>query len=118
MSTGDHPKTAAAIAREIGILPPLQRSGSKRVMTAAEFDNLTEEEIDKMEELPVVLARRLPQTKAQLIKALHRRGKFVAMTGDSKCDLILRVEGKSCTGLDTYFCHCCDCNCRRCAWIE
>ncbi|KAI8800512.1 Na P-type ATPase [Cladochytrium replicatum] len=105
MATGDHPKTAEAIAREIGILPPIAEEDdgndkgkdaettgltadnrAKRVMTAAEFDNMTEEEIDKLDELPAVLARCSPQTKVQLINALHRRGKFVAMTGDGVND--------------------------------
>jgi P-type Na+/K+ transporter len=52
-------------------------------MTAAKFDGLSDEEIDDLPELPLVIARCAPQTKVRMINALHRRGLFVAMTGMS-----------------------------------
>mmetsp|Transcript_7165 Transcript_7165/g.9070 ORF Transcript_7165/g.9070 Transcript_7165/m.9070 type:complete len:1074 (-) Transcript_7165:48-3269(-) len=91
MLTGDHPGTAKAIAQEVGILPHNLYHYSEDVvksmcMTANEFDGLTDEEIDNLLVLPLVIARCAPQTKVRMIDALHRRKKFVAMTGDGVND--------------------------------
>lgn len=86
MLTGDHSATAAAIAREIEIVGPVRRKGE--IMTAAEFDKLTDAEIDELPELPLVIARCAPQTKVRMIEAGSRRRKYMAMTGDG-------VNGKS-----------------------
>jgi len=53
------------------------------IMTAAQFDRLSDQEIDDLPELPLVIARCAPQTKVRMIEALHRRGMFAAMTGKS-----------------------------------
>lgn len=86
MLTGDHPDTARAIAREVGILPGAQAMGRVRpevgkamVMTAGEFDELSDGEVDNLPVLPLVVARCAPSTKVRMIEALHRRGRFVAM---------------------------------------
>ena len=91
MLTGDFPGTAKAIAQEVGILPKNLYYYPKEVidtmvMTGAQFDELTEDEIDALPLLPLVIARCSPQTKVRMIEALHRRDKFCAMTGDGVND--------------------------------
>ncbi|KAF7529007.1 hypothetical protein G7054_g9959 [Neopestalotiopsis clavispora] len=88
MLTGDHIKTATAIAHEVGILQgdlSPARVGSV-VMAANMFDALGEDEIDSLDELPIVLARCSPATKVRMVEALHRRRAFCVMTGDGVND--------------------------------
>nr|AAZ04389.1 putative P-type ATPase sodium pump [Torulaspora delbrueckii] len=91
MLTGDFPGTAKAIAQEVGILPinlyhyP-QEVVDVMVMTGTQFDQLSEQEIDDLPVLPLVIARCSSQTKVRMIEALHRRDKFCAMTGDGVND--------------------------------
>ena len=91
MLTGDHPSTARAIAREVGILPSNTSSissltASSLVKTASEFDSMTDSEVDALPTLPLVIARCAPDTKTRMIAALHRRKAFAAMTGDGVND--------------------------------
>ncbi|OQO11027.1 hypothetical protein B0A48_05282 [Cryoendolithus antarcticus] len=93
MLTGDHPGTARAIAIEVGILPSrteLQKLpkdvSDSLVMTASSFDKLSDDEVDRLPQLPLVVARCAPHTKVRMIEALHRRRKFAAMTGDGVND--------------------------------
>ncbi|RDL40342.1 uncharacterized protein BP5553_00321 [Venustampulla echinocandica] len=91
MLTGDHPATATAIAKEIGIIPRNMGQLSPDVANAivqkaTDFDKMTEAEIDALPELPLVIARCAPDTKTRMIEALRRRGKFMAMTGDGVND--------------------------------
>merc|ERR1712000_109814 len=91
MLTGDHPETARAIALEVGILPNRMSEiasdvAKTMVMAAVDFDKLTDDDIDKLPLLPLVIARCAPQTKVRMIEALHRRKCFVAMTGDGVND--------------------------------
>lgn len=91
MLTGDHPGTAKAIAIEVGIVPQDITLLSARelecmVMTAAQFDKLSDHEVDRLPHLPLVIARCAPQTKVRMIEALHRRKRFCAMTGDGVND--------------------------------
>lgn len=88
MLTGDHIKTAAAIASEVGILDrvaAISKPG-QLVMAANEFDKLTDVEIDSLDELPLVIARCSPATKVRVVEAMHRRQAFCIMTGDGVND--------------------------------
>jgi potassium/sodium efflux P-type ATPase len=85
MLTGDHIATATAIAREVSILPT-HGSVDDLVMPATQFDKLSEEQIDKLPELPLVIARCSPDTKVKMIEALHRRKRISGMTGDGVND--------------------------------
>ncbi|OLN89013.1 Calcium-transporting ATPase 3-like protein 1 [Colletotrichum chlorophyti] len=91
MLTGDHPETAKAIAKEVGIIPKnlgvLPDDFAKSiVMKATDFDKMTDAEIDALPELPLVIARCAPDTKTRMIEALRRRNAFMAMTGDGVND--------------------------------
>lgn len=91
MLTGDHPSTATAIGREVGIIPSNTASLSaaeKEGMThtATTFSKMSDAEIDALPALPLIIARCAPETKVRMIEALHRRSAFCAMTGDGVND--------------------------------
>jgi cation-transporting ATPase I len=80
MITGDHPATAAAIAREIGL------GDDPVVLTGAEIDTLDDAGLDARLAEVSVFARVTPQLKVRLVAAFQRAGKVVAMTGDGAND--------------------------------
>ncbi|CEP15125.1 hypothetical protein [Parasitella parasitica] len=88
MLTGDHEITATAIAKEIDILnKSLSPEDLKRlVMTGTAFDAMTDEAIDALADLPLVVARCSPETKVKMIQASSRRNNIAAMTGDGVND--------------------------------
>jgi potassium/sodium efflux P-type ATPase len=93
MLTGDHPQTARAIATDVCILPSPDQLrmlptdvARTMMMTAQEFDALSNDQIDALPQLPLVVARCAPSTKVRMIEALHRRNCYVAMTGDGVND--------------------------------
>lgn len=91
MLTGDHAATARAIALQVGILPRNINTLSadavnSMVMTAAQFDKLSDDQVDALPLLPLVIARCAPHTKVRMVDALHRRKAFCAMTGDGVND--------------------------------
>jgi len=80
MITGDHPLTAEAIARELGVL----KTG--RVITGAELEAMTEAEFEREVENIEVYARVSPAHKLRVVTALQQKGRSVAMTGDGVND--------------------------------
>ncbi len=80
MITGDHPTTANAIAIELGLL----RGG--RVVTGADLDLLSDEELEREASQIEVYARVSPAHKLRVVTALQRHGHVVAMTGDGVND--------------------------------
>jgi Ca2+-transporting ATPase len=80
MITGDHKKTAEAIARQAGLL----RGGE--VVTGEELDLLTDAQLDRRLSGISVFARVGPAHKLRLVRAFKRTGSIVTMTGDGVND--------------------------------
>jgi magnesium-transporting ATPase (P-type) len=82
MVTGDDGRTAAAVAREIGLSgdPP-------RIITGAELDGLEDARLPAVLQSDAVLfARVTPEHKLRLVEAYQRMGEVVAVTGDGVND--------------------------------
>ncbi|WP_407453366.1 cation-translocating P-type ATPase [Methanobrevibacter sp.] len=80
MITGDHEKTACAIAKDLGILT------TGRVITGKEFDQLSDEEYLEIVNDIQVYARVKPAQKMRIVETLKKLGNIVAMTGDGVND--------------------------------
>jgi Ca2+-transporting ATPase len=80
MITGDHPATAAAIARAAGI------DGAGRVLTGVELAALDGDALGAAVADRRVFARTEPGQKLRIVEALQARGHVVAMTGDGVND--------------------------------
>ena len=76
MITGDHPITAQAIARQLGM------ENAERVITGAQMQSIAESEYPNLVENCAIFARVAPEQKLQLVRALQAHGHVVAMTGD------------------------------------
>ena len=81
MITGDFPNTAKAIAEDIGLMRP-----GKKVLTGADLDKISNEELILEIEETDVFARVSPEHKMRIVDALQANDEVVAMTGDGVND--------------------------------
>ena len=81
MITGDHKITAAAIAKEIGILQDMSEA-----VEGSDVDALSDEEMLSFVEKVSVYARVSPENKIRIVRAWQKKGHLVAMTGDGVND--------------------------------
>ena len=81
MITGDYPNTARAIAETIGML-----QHRKNVLTGAQLDAMSDEELKGVIEDTAVFARVSPEHKMRIVDALQANNEVVAMTGDGVND--------------------------------
>ena len=84
MVTGDHPVTASAVAREVGLIPPGTKSHA--VITGPELNQMSDPELKKALRKARVFARVAPEHKLRLVDILKEQGEVVAMTGDGVND--------------------------------
>jgi magnesium-transporting ATPase (P-type) len=80
MITGDHPGTAEAIGRELGLQSP------RGAVTGRELDTLDPEGFARIAREAHVFARVSPEHKLRLVQVLQAQGEVVAMTGDGVND--------------------------------
>ena len=80
MITGDHPTTALAVARRIGL------ARTERCVTGAELEGLDDEELATVAQGVDVYARIVPDQKLRLVRTLQAGDEVVAMTGDGVND--------------------------------
>lgn len=82
MITGDHPKTALEIARQLTIA----YEGFNNVVTGAQLNDMSDDALKVALETTNVFARVSPLQKLRLVQVLQSQGRCVAMTGDGVND--------------------------------
>ncbi len=80
MITGDHPITARAVGRELGLVT------TGEVVTGAELESMNDTELGERVDRIEIYARVSPSHKLRVVMALQKRGEIVAMTGDGVND--------------------------------
>ncbi len=80
MITGDYPGTARSVARKLGL------PNAEEVVTGADLERLTDDELSRRVKEVSVFARVIPEQKLRLVRALKANGDIVAMTGDGVND--------------------------------
>ena len=86
MVTGDQRRTAAAVAKEIGLLPADTSPDDERLMTETDVVGLDETSFRARLRKAIIFARVTPATKLRIVNALEDQGQTVAMTGDGVND--------------------------------
>ena len=81
MITGDHRKTAFAIARELGIA-----EREEQTLSGAELDAMSDEALSERSKDVRVYSRVSPEHKVRIVKSIKATGKVVSMTGDGVND--------------------------------
>nr|WP_244168156.1 cation-translocating P-type ATPase [Mycobacterium paraffinicum] len=79
--TGDHPVTATAIARELGV-----SVSADQVITGSEWNGLSRQDQQRAASERVIFARMSPENKVQVVQTLERAGRVCAMVGDGAND--------------------------------
>lgn len=82
MVTGDHPITAANIAKRLSIIS----AAEDRIVSGDELRAMSDEQLEEAVAYTKVYARVSPEQKLRIVRALQKRGAFVAMTGDGVND--------------------------------
>lgn len=83
MVTGDHPRTALAIAREIGLV----RSETAVVLLGEQVRSLSQAQLQLALDTPeIIFARMAAEQKMRVVETLKRKGHIVAVTGDGVND--------------------------------
>ena len=82
--TGDTPGTAKEIGRQIGLWT--KKDSDSAIITGAEFEKLSDDELDKKVLGLKIIARARPLDKKRLVESLQRNNQAVAVTGDGTND--------------------------------